>query len=94
MMILLFLRNASHKGLIYWGKTVEDRAVVEQWLEVEGQTFHPPIYTLVLQILYYPKLGLPIDEKAVKESQDKLGKVLDIYEERLSKCKVLGRGVL
>ncbi|XXG65801.1 hypothetical protein AAC387_Pa05g3418 [Persea americana] len=78
----------SH-GVDLLGTTVEDRAVVEQWLEVEGQNFHQPIYTLVLQILYYPKLGLPTDEKAVKEGEENLGKVLDIYEERLSKSKYL-----
>ena len=34
-------------------------------------------------------MGFPIDEKAVKESEEKLGKVLDIYEQRLSKSKYL-----
>lgn len=71
------------------GKTSEERGVVEQWLEVEASYFHPPIYNLVLHILFSSKFGFPADEKLIQESEDKLGKVLDIYEERLSKTKYL-----
>ncbi|RZC56811.1 hypothetical protein C5167_015670 [Papaver somniferum] len=71
------------------GKTVEERAVVEQWLEVESQNYHPHIYNLVKHLLFHPKMGLPIDEKLMEESEENLGKVLDIYEDRLSKSKYL-----
>ncbi|KAJ4975990.1 hypothetical protein NE237_001096 [Protea cynaroides] len=40
-------------------------------------------------LLFQPKGGLPVDDKIVKESEEKLEKVLDIYDERLSKSKYL-----
>ncbi|KAK9190938.1 hypothetical protein WN943_019548 [Citrus x changshan-huyou] len=71
------------------GRTVEERGLVEQWLEVEAHNFHPPIYQMTTQILFFAKRGLPADENLIKESEEKLGKVLDVYEERLSKSKYL-----
>lgn len=62
---------------------------MEQWLEVESQNYHPHVYNLVLHLLFHPKLGRPIDEKLVEQSKDNLAKVLDVYEERLSKSKYL-----
>ncbi|KAJ4976064.1 hypothetical protein NE237_001170 [Protea cynaroides] len=77
------------QGTDLLGKTLEEKGLVDQWLETEGQNFHPPIYILIMQLVFHPKLGLPIDDKIVKESEEKLEKVLDIYEERLSKSKYL-----
>ncbi|KAJ4975101.1 hypothetical protein NE237_000207 [Protea cynaroides] len=77
------------QGTDLLGKTLEEKGLVEQWLETEGQNFHPPIYILIMRLVFHPKLGLPIDDKIVKESEEKLEKVLDIYEERLSKSKYL-----
>ncbi|KAF6139613.1 hypothetical protein GIB67_033617 [Kingdonia uniflora] len=71
------------------GNTVEEKGVIEQWLEVEGQNYHPHVNNLVLQLLFSSKLGFPFDMKLVEESEEKLNKVLDIYEERLSKSKYL-----
>ena len=62
---------------------------MEQWLEVEAQNYHPAIVNLVIEILLARKKGIPSDEKVIEESEKKLGKVLDIYEERLSKSKYL-----
>ena len=71
------------------GKTIEERGLVEQWLEVEAHNFHPPIDNLVVNVLFAPLSGVPSDPKVIQESDEKLGKVLDIYEERLSKTKYL-----
>ncbi|XP_010272271.1 PREDICTED: glutathione S-transferase F10-like [Nelumbo nucifera] len=87
--IRFYAEKYRTQGTDLLGKTVEERGVVEQWLEVEGQNYHPPIYTLVVQLLFHPKLGLPVDQKIVQECEEKLGKVLDVYEERLSKSKYL-----
>ena len=62
---------------------------MEQWLEVEAHNFHPPIDNLVVNVLFAPLSGVPSDPKVIQESDEKLGKVLDIYEERLSKTKYL-----
>nr|ABX65441.1 glutathione S-transferase [Chimonanthus praecox] len=87
--IRYYAEKYATQGTDLLGKTLEDRAIVEQWLEVEGQNYHPPLYTLVLQLMYYPKMGLALDHKVLEECEEKLGKVLDIYEERLSKSKYL-----
>lgn len=71
------------------GKTIEERGLVEQWLEVEAHNFNPHVYNLVMHILFFPFVGLPSDPKVIEESEEKLGKVLDIYEDRLSKTKYL-----
>lgn len=61
-------------------KTIEERGVVEQWLEVEAHNYHPPIFNMTMHILFASKLGFARDEKLIKESEEKLGKVMDIYE--------------
>ncbi|KAJ4903305.1 Glutathione S-transferase F9 [Raphanus sativus] len=71
------------------GKTVEDRGQVEQWLDVEATTFHPPLLNLTLHIMFASVMGFPSDEKLIKESEEKLAAVLDVYEAQLSKSKYL-----
>ncbi|KAL5731584.1 glutathione transferase [Ranunculus cassubicifolius] len=87
--IRYYAEKYKSQGTDLLGKTIEERGMVEQWLEVEGQNYQEPIYNLVLHLIFHPKLGLPIDTKLVEESEVKLGKVLDIYEDRLSKSKYL-----
>ncbi|XP_030466724.2 glutathione S-transferase F9-like [Syzygium oleosum] len=87
--IRYYAEKYKHQGTDLLGKTIEERGLVEQWLEVEAQSFHPPIFDLVLKIVFGPFLGLTPDPKLFKESEDKLCVVLDIYEERLSKSKYL-----
>ncbi|KAG9439479.1 hypothetical protein H6P81_019644 [Aristolochia fimbriata] len=84
-----YAEKYAAQGTNLLGKNLEERAQVEQWLEVEGQNYQPHIYTLVLQLLFFPKMGKTADEKTVKENEEKLAQVLDVYEERLSKSKYL-----
>ncbi|XP_030446658.2 glutathione S-transferase F9-like [Syzygium oleosum] len=87
--IRYYAEKYKHQGTDLLGKTIEERGLVEQWLEVEAQNFHPPIFDLVLKIVFGPFMGLTPDPKLLQESEDKLCKVLDVYEERLSKSKYL-----
>ncbi|KAJ1383112.1 Thioredoxin-like superfamily [Sesbania bispinosa] len=84
-----YAQKYKDQGTDLLGKTMEERGLVEQWLEVEAHNFNPPIYDLVMNVLVAPLLGLPSDPKVIEESDEKLKKVLDIYEERLSKTKYL-----
>ncbi|TKY57189.1 Glutathione S-transferase F9 [Spatholobus suberectus] len=77
------------QGVELLGKTIEERGLVEQWLEVEAQNFHPPAYNLAIHVLFAPLFGMTSDPKVIEESEAKLGQVLNIYEERLSKSKYL-----
>ncbi|MES6669710.1 glutathione S-transferase N-terminal domain-containing protein, partial [Cutibacterium acnes] len=67
-----------------------EAAAVDQWIEVEAQHFNGPISTIVFQILFLPVFfGGKTDEAVVAAEVEKLGKVLDVYEARLSKTKYL-----
>ncbi|XP_047336783.1 glutathione S-transferase F9-like [Impatiens glandulifera] len=88
--IRYYSEKYKSQGTDLLGKTIEERGIVEQWLEVEAHNFNPPIYNMTLHIMFSSALGFPADEKLIEESEMKLGKVLDVYEERLGKTKYLG----
>jgi len=77
------------QGTNFLGSTLSEEALVYQWCEVEGQSFNPPAFSICTQILNVPMRGGSTDEAAVEMNVEKLEKVLDIYEERLSKSKYL-----
>ncbi len=79
----------EHQGTPLFGKTVKDRALVDQWLEVESQNYNPAASSIVSQVVFASYWGLATDEKVVEEQLAKLEKVLDVYEEHLSKNKYL-----
>ncbi|CAN6701623.1 unnamed protein product [Malus baccata var. baccata] len=87
--IRYYAEKYSSQGTDLLGKTIEERGLVEQWLEVEASNYHPPLDNLVINILFASALGFPSDPKIIQESEEKFGKVLDIYEDRLSKSKYL-----
>ncbi|PIA44463.1 hypothetical protein AQUCO_01700217v1 [Aquilegia coerulea] len=66
-----------------------EAAIVETWMEVESHHYDGPISTIVRQILINPYFGRVSDEKIIQIEVEKLVKVLDVYEERLSKFKYL-----
>lgn len=84
-----YAEKYNSQGVDLLGKTIEERGMVEQWLEVEAQNFHPHAYNLAIHILFAPMLGITPDPKVIEESEAKLDEVLTIYEERLSKSKYL-----
>lgn len=81
-------KNINH-GPNLLGATLEERALVDQWLEVESHNFNDIIYGLVLQLEVLPRMGEPTDFKLVHNFVDKLETVLDVYEEKLSKSRYL-----
>ncbi len=73
-----YAEKYNSQGTELLGKTIEDKGLVNQWVEVEAHNFHPPLYNLVLHILFSSKMGFPADPKVIQESEEKLGKVLDV----------------
>lgn len=72
------------------GSTVEERAQVDQWLEVDSGTTSPILLTLVKEHIYNPGFFKTATNPAVvAEFTGKLAEVLDIYETHLSKHKYL-----
>ena len=87
--IRYYAEKYRSQGAELLGKTIEERGLVEQWLEVEAHNFHPPAYNLCLHGLFGSLFGVTPDPKVIEESEAKLVQVLNIYEERLSKTKYL-----
>ncbi|XP_027332785.1 glutathione S-transferase-like [Abrus precatorius] len=65
------------------------KASIDEWLEAEGQNFNPPSSTLVFQLAFAPRMKLKQDEGAIKLNQEKLAKVLDVYDKRLAESRFL-----
>ncbi|KAF4399887.1 glutathione S-transferase F11 [Cannabis sativa] len=82
-------KYADH-GADLLGATTEERAIVDQWVEVESNNFNDIVYTLVLQILILPSMGKKGNLALVHDCEKKMAKVLDVYEERLGKSNYLG----
>ncbi|KAG8375237.1 hypothetical protein BUALT_Bualt10G0079400 [Buddleja alternifolia] len=84
-----YAEKYKSQGTDLYGKTMEEKGLIDQWVEVEAHNFQPPLYDLVVQLLFAPKLGVTPDQNRIKEDEEKLARVLDVYEERLSKSKYL-----
>ncbi|CAL9209053.1 unnamed protein product, partial [Musa hybrid cultivar] len=70
--------------------SLEESAMVDLWLEVEAQQYEKGILPIFFQIMVVPVLyGDVPDEKVVAEGVEKLVKVLDVYEARLSQSEHL-----
>lgn len=63
--------------------------MVDQWQEVEAHNFNDLVYNLVLQLVILPQMGERGNLALVNACEQKLEKVLDVYEERLSNSKYL-----
>ncbi|XWS14066.1 hypothetical protein CRYUN_Cryun36dG0091600 [Craigia yunnanensis] len=70
--------------------SLTESTIVDTWMEVESQQFNSPMQAIIRQMVVNPIFGIASDEKIIETELEKLGKVLDVYEERLSKCKYLG----
>ncbi|MBA0575663.1 hypothetical protein Golob_027396 [Gossypium lobatum] len=82
--IRYYAAKYEKQGTNLLGNSLEERAMVDQWLEVEAHNFNDLVYTLVFQLLILPRMGKQGDTALALSCQQKLEKVLDIYEQRLS----------
>ncbi|KAG7580477.1 Glutathione S-transferase C-terminal-like [Arabidopsis suecica] len=80
----------ADQGTDLLGKTLEKRAIVDQWVEVENNYFYAVALPLVINIVFKPMFGEPIDVALVEELKVKFDKVLDVYENRLATNRYLG----
>lgn len=58
-------------------------------MEVEAHQFNGPASVLVYESVFKPAFGKAADEDLVRTQCEKLNKVFDVYEERLSQSKYL-----
>jgi glutathione S-transferase len=62
---------------------------VKVWIEVESQNFQPAISPIVYEFFVSPLMGKTPEQAVVDANLEKLGKVLDVYESKLSSSKYL-----
>ncbi|XP_024399984.1 glutathione S-transferase F10 [Physcomitrium patens] len=67
------------------GKTLKERATINQWAESEAQNFHPAIAPMVRELFLAPFEKRPVNEEVMETGMNKLDKVLDVYEVHLAK---------
>ncbi|PIA65413.1 hypothetical protein AQUCO_00100716v1 [Aquilegia coerulea] len=70
-------------------ENAKESAVVVVWTEVESQEYNPPISSLVYELHIKGMYGMTTDQTVVDAQSEKLGKVLDVYESRLTENKYL-----
>ncbi|KAM0921155.1 hypothetical protein ACQ4PT_007049 [Festuca glaucescens] len=67
----------------------EESALVDVWLDVEALQYDPTMSSVFFQHRVVPAVGGTLDETIIGESVEKLRKVLDVYEARLTKHRYL-----
>ncbi|KAJ6686577.1 GLUTATHIONE S-TRANSFERASE F13 [Salix purpurea] len=70
-------------------ENLKEAALVKVWMEVESHQYNPAIAPIVYQLLVAPLQGKSPDQSIIDASVEKLGKVLDIYEARLTGTRYL-----
>ncbi|KAG6542780.1 hypothetical protein Mapa_015857 [Marchantia paleacea] len=80
----------NYEGLNLLGSTPKEKAMVDQWVEVEGHSFETPVVNILVELFFGPKFLQKVPDVAVAEENiTKLEKVLDIYDAQLAKSKYL-----
>ncbi|KAL2611891.1 hypothetical protein R1flu_023583 [Riccia fluitans] len=79
----------ASQGTPLYGSTPNEKALVEQWLEVEAQNYNGPIATIVYHLVFAPMFGQTGDNDVAAAQKAKLESVLDVYEKRLLESKYL-----
>lgn len=82
-------KNGEKGNKELYGTNPLAKASIDQWLEAEGQSFNPPSSTLVFQLAFAPRMKIKQDEGAIRQSKEKLKKVLDVYDKRLGETRYL-----
>nr|QEE82349.1 anthocyanin-related glutathione S-transferase [Lilium hybrid cultivar] len=87
--IRYYAAKYTDQGPDLLGGTLEERARVDQWLDIEAMNYNPVVFPIVLNLFIIPKMG-GVGNRAEAESfVEKLGKVLDVLNEQLAKTKYL-----
>ncbi|GAV56686.1 GST_C domain-containing protein/GST_N domain-containing protein [Cephalotus follicularis] len=73
-----------------YGTNPLSKASIDQWVEAEGQSFNPPSSALVFQLAFAPRMKIKQDPGLIRQNEQKLAKVLDVYDKRLQESQFLG----
>ncbi|XP_062018680.1 glutathione S-transferase F13-like [Rosa rugosa] len=70
-------------------ESFDEAALVKVWTEVESQQYHPAICPIIYEFFGKPVQGLEPDQAVIDANLEKLEKVLNVYEAKLSSTKYL-----
>ncbi|KAG0622267.1 hypothetical protein M758_3G085500 [Ceratodon purpureus] len=88
--IARYLAEKFHsQGTALLGTTPREKALVNQWIEVESQNFNKPVGQILLHTVFSKNYGITGSPEVVEENLEKLEKVLDVYEAHLARSKYL-----
>ncbi|KAJ0243687.1 Glutathione S-transferase F12 [Hirschfeldia incana] len=79
----------ADQGTNLLGKSLEHRAIVDQWADVEVGYFNVLLHPIVMNLVIKPRLGEECDAALVEELKAKLEVVLDIYDNQLASNRFL-----
>ena len=71
------------------GKSLKERAIINQWIEVESQTFIAAAGQILIDHFISGVTNRPLNEAVVNAALAKLKPVFDVYEAQLSKHKYI-----
>ena len=66
-----------------WPRSLEERAMVDQWVETFGTAVCEPLSDLIWYKAWAPKYNFPVDAAAVAEAETALNKVFPVCESHL-----------
>lgn len=82
------------EGKFLYGKTARERALVDQWMEVESQNYFEPAMKLLTQTVTYRKLRPETVVEPIEDYKHKFREVLKIYDAHLATSKYLAGDAL
>ncbi|KAJ3702024.1 hypothetical protein LUZ61_005729 [Rhynchospora tenuis] len=68
---------------------IKEAALVDVWVDVEYGQYNTPASSICYNVIVKPMHGEEVDLEVVDTNLEKLKKVLEVYEARLSQCKYL-----
>lgn len=77
------------QGVPLLGKTLKERAVINQWCEIESQNFNVAAASLIREMYMSSLERRPINEEHLDSCKTKLEAILDVYDVHLSKNKFI-----
>lgn len=77
------------QGVPLLGKTLKERAIINQWCEVESQNFNVAAASLIREMYMSSLEKRPINEEYLESCKTKLEAILDVYDVHLSKNKFI-----
>lgn len=71
------------------GRTLEEKARVDMWLDVGAINSNPDVFPIVFNLFVQPSQGMTGNKAEAQAAAEKLDKVLEVHERQLSKTKYL-----